>query len=89
MARFMTREVERIFQQLRKEATGSDVTVDVSTNRWSYSHARVEPKTDLCIAIQTDINGVRLFQLDKYSSLEVMIGEVSDKIREWRAATDA
>jgi len=89
MARFMTREVEGVFQKLRKEAGESDITIDVSINRWNYSHDRDKPKTDLCIAIQTNINGVELFQLDKYSSLEVMVGEALAKIREWKGEEEA
>ena len=86
MARFMTREVEGIFQKLRKEVKGTDISVCSTIERWHMSHAPDEPFIDLKFTIQSNIKACELFDLKDYSSLEVMVGEALAKIREWKGA---
>ena len=84
MTRFMTREVEGIFKKLRNEVEGSGITVSLDISAWSHAHDRDTKKIGMQIGIQGNTYPCRIFYLDKYSSLEVMVEEAIAKIREWK-----
>jgi hypothetical protein len=69
---------------LRKEATGTEISVCVEIKRWKYGHLDSSSEAGLKISILDDLNICELFQLEDYSSLDVMVGEALAKIREWK-----
>ena len=85
MTRFMTREVDAIFEKLEKEC-GHDISLFVTVGRWNFSHVDGSEDPELQISIQTECNDddVTIFYLKKYESVDEMVDAAISQMREWR-----